>query len=57
MNCRVCDFSIDKISPDDLADIFWQADSFGMESLTEYEQMVIEGEICSKECLEKLEKR
>lgn len=34
--------------------IFEQTDSYGMESLTEYQQVVVEGLCCSEECYENL---
>lgn len=53
--CTVCNKEIDwEIVTELFEDDFLQADSFGMESLTEWQQLIIEGKICSIDCVENL---
>lgn len=54
--CVICQGEIDKREVfDTFSDIFFQADSRGVDSLTEHQQMVYEFRVCSEECYEKLE--
>jgi hypothetical protein len=50
MVCIVCKGLVTLTDPD-LEYIFIQADRLGMESLTEAEQHVVEGRVCSGLCL------
>gem|GEM_PF-2921681 len=54
--CVICNAIIDKREVFDIfSDIFFQADSYGVDSLTEHQQAVYEFRVCSEECYEKLE--
>jgi hypothetical protein len=55
MKCVICKQKIDqKEVKEELKHIFNQANMFGIDSLTENEQCVIEGKVCCYECFEKL---
>jgi hypothetical protein len=54
-NCAVCGNPVDwNQVTDEFGEMFAQADALGMESLTEQQQMVLEGKVCSIECYENL---
>jgi len=53
--CVVCGEKVDWNSViDEFQDIFERADTFGVEALTEQEQVVYEGCCCSEQCFCKL---
>jgi len=56
MVCVVCSNEVDRgLVKEEFADLFNQVDCYGVESLTEYEQVVYEGLCCSGDCYEELE--
>jgi len=53
--CVVCKKLVDwSMVLEDFEELFDQVDTYGMESLTEQEQVVVEGGCCSIECFEKI---
>lgn len=53
--CKVCTEQIDSNAVnEEFEDLLKQADLHGTQSLTEHEQMVFEGKICSGTCFEQL---
>lgn len=53
--CKVCTEQIDSNAVnEEFEDLLKQADLYGPQSLTEHEQMVFEGKICSGTCFEQL---
>ena len=55
-NCDVCGKKVDwPVIKEEFAEILEQADSHGVESLTEAQQMVYEGRCCSVNCYIKLD--
>lgn len=56
MACVVCKGPVDiEVVMGDFAEVFAQADALGMESLTENQQVLVEGSCCSDECFDKLD--
>ncbi len=56
LTCVVCGMSFSrKDIKDDFEYLFNQVDALGFESLTECQQTVVEGGICSQDCYEKLQ--
>ena len=56
MECVVCGNYVDwDIINEDFDHLFHQVDSLGMDSLTEAEQSVVSGYVCSYSCFESLE--
>ncbi|NOQ49887.1 MAG: hypothetical protein GQ553_04420 [Nitrosomonadaceae bacterium] len=54
--CMMCLEEVDKSQLDyEFGDIYRQADMLGMESLTEHEQVVTEGRLCSYDCYESMQ--
>ncbi len=54
MSVSVCMMCLEEVEQDTLFEefgyIFTQADMLGTESLTEHEQVVLEGRLCSQDC-------
>ena len=49
--CCVCGSFVDmEIVHEDFEEYFAQADALGMESLTEHQQIAVEGLVCSFDC-------
>lgn len=56
--CKICNEEInDDIFEEDFEELMARADAFGLQSLTENEQVVLEGKICSSKCYEEFEDR
>ena len=56
MECIVCGNCVEQdIINEDFDHLFNQADSLGMDSLTEAEQSAVSGYVCSYSCFESLE--
>lgn len=54
--CVVCRGKVDWSEvKEEFSEILDQADTLGVDSLTENEQVVYEGSCCSRECYDKLE--
>lgn len=54
--CINCEKPVDwELVKEDMEYVFEQADGYGMASLTETKQLVIEGKVCSPDCMETLE--
>jgi len=55
-DCVVCGHRVDwSFIKEEMDYIFYQADTFGVESLTKQQQVVHEGKCCSINCYTKLE--
>lgn len=55
-NCVVCGRTVDwTYVKDEFAEVLEQADRYGVESLTESQQVVYEGECCSTNCYLRLD--
>jgi len=55
-NCIICKEQVDwTLVVEEMEDILRQADTLGMESLTEQEQVVCEGLVCSFACYEEVD--
>ena len=53
--CTVCKNPVDwNQVKDEFGELFAQADALGMESLTENQQVVLEGHCCSTDCYDQL---
>ena len=54
-NCIICKEQVDWSQVvEEFEDVLRQADTLGMESLTEQEQVVCEGLVCSFDCYEEV---
>lgn len=55
MKCVVCKGDVDRSQViEEFEHLFERADYYGIESLTEHEQVVVDGCCCSHNCYEKL---
>ena len=59
MSVSVCLMCLEEVDKSQLGyefgDVFTQADMLGMDSLTEHEQVICEGRLCSYDCFESMQ--
>jgi hypothetical protein len=55
MNCIICNKKVDwEYIKEEFSTIFDQVDAYGVDSLTEHEQCIYEGLVCSPDCFDML---